>query len=179
MSCALTQGYTYTACKGGAGGISEVLITEIANITATALTTGVFTTITMASTKQFRRYILAKQMGSADDVMTYTDESGVISYEHQVDFSIKGLTNALKAEIKLIAQNTLVIIVKDRSGNYWAYGMGAVLADSKGMDFVTAGSPLGKALTDFNGFNLSFRGMETDYAHQVSSGIITALLSPA
>lgn len=173
MACLLTSGYNFSGCKGGAGGISEVLITEIDNVTATTLTANVYTAITMASTKQFRRYILDKEMGTWSDNGTYTKESGTWTYEPTVAFTIKGVSTALQAEIKLIAQNTLIIIVKDRNGVYRLFGR------EKGMDLMTAENTVGKAMTDFAGFNLNFVGGEIDYAHEVSSGIITALLSPA
>lgn len=173
MACALTSGYNFYGCKGGAGGISEVLITEIANVTATTLTANVYTAITMATGTQFRRYVLDKEMGTWSDNGTYTKESGTWTYAPTVDFTIKGVSTALQAEIKLIAQNTLIMIVKDRNGVYRLFGK------EKGMDLMTAENAGGKAMTDFNGFNLNFVGGETDYAHEVSSGIITALLSPA
>jgi hypothetical protein len=177
MACALTSGYNFAGCKGGGSGISEVLITELANVTAIVFTSNNITTITMASGKVFRRYILDQEMGSFNDPLTYTKESGTITYEHQVDFTIKGLTLALKTEIKLIAQNTLLMIVKDRNGNYHMAGTdGATIGNAKGMDLMTADAPSGKALVDFNGFILSFRGLSTDYMHTVDSSIIAAII---
>lgn len=177
MSCALTQGYSFAGCKGGGGGISEVLMTEIANVSAIAFTSNQITTITMVATKVFRRYILDSEMGSFNDPLTYTDASGTVTYEHQVDFTIKGLTVALKSEIKLLAQNKLLMIVKDRNGVYWMAGTdGATIANAKGMDLMTVDSPSGRALVDFNGFNLSFRGKSTDFMHTVDSSIISGII---
>lgn len=173
MPCALSSGYNFAGCKGGAGGISEVLITEIANLTASTLTANVYTALTMATGTQFRRYVLDKEMGSWSDNGTFTKESGTWTYEPTVAFTVKGVSTALQAEIKLIAQNTLIMIVKDRNNVYRLFGR------EKGMDLMTAENAGGKALTDFYGFNLNFVGGETDYAHEVSSGIISALLSPA
>lgn len=173
MACLLTAGYNFAGCKGGASGVSEVLITEFSNVTALALTANVYTTITMATGTQFRQYVLDNEMGLFNDPLAYTDASGTITYEHQVDFTIKGLTIALKAELKLVAQNKLIMIVKDRNGLYWLAGQ------EKGMDLMTIDSPSGKVMTDFNGFNLSFKGKSTDYMHTVSSSLIAALLLPA
>ena len=72
MPCLLTSGYNFAGCKGGAGGISEVLITEIDNLTSSTLTANVYTALTMSTGKQFRRYILDKEMGSWSDNGTYT-----------------------------------------------------------------------------------------------------------
>ena len=173
MACLLTSGYNYAGCKGGAGGISEVLITEFANLTALVLTANIYTTLTMATGKQFRRYLLDKEMGSWSDNGTYTKESGTFTYAPTVEFTIKSISTALQAEIKLIAQNTLIMIVKDRNGVYRLY------APEKGMDLMTANSGTSKELTSFTGFTLNFMGGETDFAHEVNPALIAALLLPA
>ena len=56
MPCALTSDYSYVGCKGGAGGIRRVLITEYANVnkTTTVIASGVITTLGMVTTKEFR-----------------------------------------------------------------------------------------------------------------------------
>jgi hypothetical protein len=173
MPCLLTSGYNFAGCKGGAGGISEVLITEIENLTSSTFTANVYTALTMSTGKQFRRYILDKEMGSWSDNGTYTKESGTYTYAPTVSFTIKGISTALQAELKLIAQNTLILIVKDRNGVYRLFGR------EKGMDLMTVESTVGKAMTDFAGFNLNFVGGEIDFAHEVQTSLITALLSPA
>jgi hypothetical protein len=65
------------------------------------------------------------------------------------------------------------LIVKDRNGVYRLFGR------EKGMDLMTVESTVGKAMTDFAGFNLNFVGGEIDFAHEVQTSLITALLSPA
>jgi hypothetical protein len=173
MACLLTQGYNFAGCKGGGGGIDEVLITEFANVISKTASADVYTAIGMTVGTQFRRYILDSEMGDHDDPVTYTKESGTVTYAPVVNFTIKGLTSALKAEIKLIAQNKLCMIVKDRNGVYWFYGA------QKGMDLMTGSAGSGRALTDFNGFNLNFMGQETDYAKTVNPALIAALIIPA
>ncbi len=173
MACSLTQGYTFTGCKGGAGGISEVLITELENITASTLTSGVYTAITMASGKQFRRYILDREMGSASDPYAYTVTSGAQVWSPKITFSIKNFTTAVQLEIGLLAQNHLAMIVKTNDGTYRMYGI------EKGMDLMTYNDDTGKMYEDVKGFELNFESKSTIPAYAVQSSIITALLSPA
>lgn len=173
MACALTQGYDFTGCKGGAGGISEVLITEYANVTATAVTSGVYTTITMASGKQFRRYNLDMEMGTTNDPFAYTMASGSRVYAPKIGFQIKGFSTAVQLEIELLSKNHLIMIVKYNNGLYRMFGI------EKGMNLMTVADDSGKAYEDFNGFDLAFEGKSTIPAMAVSSSIITALLSPA
>ena len=53
MACLLTQGYTFLGCKGGAGGIKKVYITEFENNSGTGstftATAGLVTAYTLAT----------------------------------------------------------------------------------------------------------------------------------
>ena len=179
MACALTQGYDYNACKGGAGGIKRVLITEFANVTAYTLTSNVITAWTLTTGKQFREYKLDKEMGYAKSPLTADTKTDNLTYAHEVGFTIKKFTTAVANEIKLMAQNWLIMIVEDRNGKYRAYGLGTTLAHSNGMNLATSSDDTGKAMTDFNGFELVFNSIEDNWAYEVNSSTITALLSPA
>lgn len=169
MSCALTSSYTFVGCGGGAGGIKEVLLVEAANVSSYTQSAGVVTAITMVATKVFRRYVLDKEMGSFSFNMTKSP-TGAIVYEPTVDFTIKTLSVATQAELKLIARNQLMMIVKDTNDVYWALGF------DKYMELMSATAESGTAFSDFNGNKLSFKGKEVTHAYTVNSGIIAGLL---
>lgn len=176
MACALTQSYTYVGCRGGAGGIKEVLITEAANVTAYTIASNIVTVITMAAGKVFRRYVLDKEMGSFSFNGTYTPASGTWTYDHSIDFTIKSLTTTMQAEIKLLAQNSLIMIVRDASGATAADDIYRIFGLDRYMDLVTASAESGTGMTDFAGNKLSFKGKETAFAYQVQTSIIAGLL---
>jgi hypothetical protein len=169
MACLLTQGYTFTGCKGGISGIDEVRITEFDNVTAYTLTAGVITAITMSGVTKFRKYILDKEMGMDSDDLTFTPGTGTITYAHKVDFTIKGQTTSVKNELALVAQNVLMIMTKRRNGTYWMFGI------TKGMDLVTATSGTSKESAGFTGHNLSFIGLEPAFAYEVDASIVAAI----
>lgn len=169
MACLLTQGYTYIGCKGGMSGLDEVRITEFANVTSYTLTAGVITAITMTGTTKFRKYVLDKEMGMDSDDMTFTSGSGTITHAHKVDFTIKGMTTSVKNELKLVAQNVLMIMTKRRDGTYWMFGI------TKGMDLLTATSGTSKEAVGFTGHNLSFAGLEPNFAWEVDATIVAAI----
>jgi hypothetical protein len=173
MSCDLTSNYTYIGCKGGAGGIKEVLMTEFANVSSYTVTsnTHIITAITMDGSTKFRQYKLDKEMGFFTNAGTYTPASGSISYEPQIDFTIKTLTTALVTEITMISKNELVMIVRDAVDNYWLFGK------ERGMDLMTWNAESGTAFADFNGFKLSFKGKEIQPIYKVDSSIIAALIA--
>jgi len=174
MACLLTSGYSFAGCKGGTGGIKQVLFTEYANlVTAPTLTAGVYTAFALDTGKQFRLYDLDKEMGMANDDLAYTSTSGSIVYAHKVDFTLKSFTTAMQLEIGLLAKNTLIAIVRDQSDVYRVYGL------EKGMDLVTAVNGTGKAMEDATGWDLSFTSKSTIPAYVVDSALISTLLAPA
>jgi len=181
MSCALTSDYTYLGCKGGAGGIKAVYMTEIANNATFAVTAGVVTTWTLTTGKEFKKYLLDKEMGFFTNAGTYTPNSGTVSYEPQIDFTVKKLTSTMIQEMHLIAQNTLMMIVQDVNDDYWAFGCGgsATEMNGRGMDLMTWSNESGTAITDFNGSKMSFKGKEIGPIYRVTSSLITTLTAPA
>ena len=173
MACPLTQGYSFLGCKGGAGGIKRVLLSEFANKNTQTIVAGVITAITLDTGTQFREYLLDKEMGFFSDNGAWTKASGVKSYAPMVDFTIKGLTTAVRQEMDLVAQNTLLIIVESKAGVYYMFGY------DSGMDLMTWGVESGTGLIDFNGMKMHFEGQEITPIYEVSSGLIASLLVPA
>lgn len=171
MACLLTSGYSFLGCKGGAGGIKNFYITEIANVVGGTFvaSAGIVTTFTLASSTVFRTYALDKEMGMFSNPGTFTPASGSISYEPQIDFTIKTLTTTMIQEIQLIAQNTVVCIVQDINDTYWLFGK------DRGLDLLTWSAESGTAITDFNGFKLSFKGKEVLPIYKVTSALMATL----
>lgn len=177
MSCALTQGYTYTGCKGGAGGIKRILFAEQSVVTSFTVTANVITAI--SKTGQFRQYLLDEEMGSATSPLAGDPKTDNLVYTHEVIFTIKKFTTAVAAEIKLLASNWLVAIVEDRNGRFRAYGLSTTKDLSNFLQLVSSGDATGTAMTDFNGFEaITLRGTSNTHALEVNSGIIAGLLVP-
>lgn len=150
-----------------------MLFTEFSNVTAITLTSNVVTAITMATGSQFRRYVLDNEMMSTSSNYAFDPKNGTYHYIHKVDFTTKGWTTTVKAEIHLLSINKLIAIVKENSGVYRIYG------GYKGLDVLTATDENGAELNSFHGQKMALEGKETAYAYEVNSGIIAALLSPA
>jgi hypothetical protein len=174
MACVLTSGYDFaTVCKTVAGS-SEVLITEFSNlVTAPTVTAGVITTQVLATGKQFRQYKIDNELISATSDLAVNAAGSTIMYEPKVEFSIKGWSAVLATEIRLLALNKLIVIVKGNDGVYRQYGT------YKGLDVVTATDQNEAAMNGFKGHKISLAGKETVQAYEISSSLITILLAPA
>jgi hypothetical protein len=169
MACLLTSGYTYLGCKGTISGLDEMRWTEFANVTSYTLVAGVITAITMTGVTKFRKYVLDKEMGMDSDDLAFAQAAGTITYTHKVDFTIKGMTTAMKLELALASKNVLIVITKRRDGTYWIFGI------TKGMDILTATSGTSKEAAGFTGHNISLQGLEPNFAWEVDASIIAAI----
>jgi len=172
MSCALTQGYTLD-CRDNVGGVKEIYVTELANVTSSTVSSGTVTAITMLTGSQFWKYQLEKETSSLVEKIQTNDSNGTIYYEQDLDFSIRKLQANWRNEIRSLAQNRLAFIVLDRNGKYWYCGI------NNGLELQSSDTQTGKGMADFNGYQLKFKGKEELPMPQVVLGDFAALLSPA
>lgn len=168
MACALTTGFTLD-CRNSNGGIEAVYFTELANKDAITAASGVITAFTLTSGKRFFKYELRKKTGLFEQNIQANQENGTVFYEQTLNIKLEALTAAKRNEILLLAQNNLMIIVKDNNGVYWLMGetRGATLSGGK--------SSTGTAYGDLSGFDLNFMAEESAMAQQVTASLIPAL----
>lgn len=169
MACALTQSYTLD-CRDNVGGIKKVYFTELANVASFTSASGIITAITMVSTKVFRTYELEKETGEWTENVQTNDVNGTTFYEQDLIVPIRKMSATLSAEIKLLSQNRLVGIVQDRNNKYF------VLGKNNGIELQPSTGKSGKAMGDYNGYNLVFKGKEEDYAYETTAGVVAGVL---
>jgi hypothetical protein len=172
MACALTQGYSITDCKGGAGGVREVYLMELGNMSSYTETAGVITDITKASGKRFWKYEQIKETSYGKETPNGNEQNQTIFYQQEVGVILNKMQSATRNEILLIAQNLLVVVIKDNNDKFWMYGQVNGLSLTGG-EFGT-----GTAMGDRNGYSLVFTGMETSPAIEVDSTTAAALETP-
>jgi len=168
MSCALTQGYTLD-CRDSLGGIVEVYFTEAANVTATTEASGVITTLTKATGKRFWKYALVKDTSMFNQTITASVANGTVFYTQELQIILNKLQTNTRNEILLLAQNSLVAVVKDSNGNYWYLGK------TRGIDLTAGSAATGTAQGDRSGFTLTFSGCEPAMAPSVAQAVYSAL----
>lgn len=170
MSCALTQGYTLD-CRDSLGGIVEVYFTEAANVTSVTEASGVITTITKATGKRFWKYELVKDTSMMNQTLTASVQNGTVFYAQELQIVLNKLQTNTRNEILLLAQNSLVAVVKDSNSNYWYLGK------TRGIDLTAGTAGTGTAQGDRSGFTLTFSGSEPALAPSVTSSIIAGLIT--
>ena len=148
MACAIVSSYALD-CRDAVGGIKNIYITELANVTGvTENASGFVTAITKTGGTKFYKYAL----------LTRTINTNFTKLAYVTQF-----------QLQTLIQNRCSVIVETKSGQYFLFGK------ENGVE-VTAGSAnSGAALNEFNGYVLTFTGMEKALANEVSSSIIAAL----
>ena len=168
MSCALTQGYTLD-CRDSLGGIVEVYFTEAANVTASTEASGVITALTKAAGKRFWKYELVKDTSMFNQTLNASVQNGTVFYGQELQIVLNKMQTNTRNELLLLAQNSLVAVVKDSNGIYWYLGK------TRGIDLTANAASTGTAQGDRNGFTLTFSGAEPALAPSVSSVVAAAL----
>ena len=172
MSCALTTGFTLD-CRNSNGGIEAVYFTEIENKATLSATSSVIDTFTLDTGKQFFKYDLRKKTSIFEQNIQVNNENGTVFYEQTLSVKLDKMETTKRNEILLLAQNNLMVIIKDNNGKYWLMGetRGALLNGGKGST--------GTAYGDMSGFELTFMGEEAELSKEVDASLIATLNAPA
>lgn len=170
---AITSGYTIDCnAKDSVGGLSEAYIADKCDVLGVAEAAGIVSGITLATGKQFWKFQLVKATSSFAITNTPNAQNGTQFWAETFTMVMNKMKSATSKIVDGLVKGTIVVIVKDKNGEYFLLGRTGGL-DSNGGD---AGS--GTASGDRNGYNLTFTGEEAKISH-IDPTIITALLSPA
>lgn len=172
MSCVLTSGFSLD-CRDSVGGIKTLYVTELANKATLTAASGVVTAFTLSTGKQFFTYSLEKETASITENVPDGIANGTLHYEQQVTFTLNKLSASSRNELRLLAQNQLMVIALDRNGKYW------LLGQNNGLELQTLAAASGTAMGDRNGYTITLVGKEETPMQEVSSGLISTLTSPA
>lgn len=171
MACAITSGFTLD-CRDSMGGVKEVYLIAVDDITSFATASGVVTGITKASGKQFYLFQQSQQTSQVTEEITGSDENGSIFYAHTLELQFNKMQAAVRNQVKLLAANRCVAIVKDRNGTATMWGA------TLGLSLNTGSGGSGKAYGDFNGGRVTLSGAEPEPYFEVNSTVYAALTTP-
>lgn len=172
MACALTAGRALD-CRDSVGGIKRLLITELANKATLTTTAGAITAFTLATSKQFWSYEQVRETSNFSEAIQASVENGTLAYETTLTAIFNKGETATRNQIRLLAQNRLMVIAEDRNGKYW------LLGEINGTELTAGSYNSGTAMGDRNGYELTFVAKEVEPMKEVASGLIAALTAPA
>lgn len=172
MPCVLISGRTLD-CRDSVGGIKRLLITELANKTSTfVIANGAITSMALAVGKQFWVYDQVRETSNFSESMLASVENGTLAYETTLTAIFNKGETATRNQIRLLAQNRLMILAEDRNGKYWLIG------ETSGAELTAGTYASGTAMGDRNGYELTFVAKEATPLMEFT-GNIAPLLIPA
>jgi hypothetical protein len=157
MSCDIANG-RLEACKDAISGLLNIYFInygdlEIADVNYDATNTDVIETWVPASQLSLYKYELKGANGFEQTIQTSRD-NGTTFFEQVLTVQLKKQDIATHKNVKMLAYGRPRIVVETRDHQYFLAGL------DQGCD-VTAGTvSSGTAMGDFNGYNLTFTGME-------------------
>ena len=171
MSCNLTSGIL-KGCRDNAGGIVEAYIGNF----PTGYTSnewyeesgGTITSISGVSLFQFEPN---KQSSNWEEAITASNPNGTIGYDITLTLVFAKNDADKRNAIKAMGQANLIVIVRDKNEKYW------LLGPQEGIEVNGGNSSSGTVLNDLNGWSITLGGSEPQPAMEVSSSIISGLLS--
>lgn len=153
MACDLVKSFTI-GCRDSNGGVSEMKIKAFdSTLTGVTESSG---TVTFAgdSLNNWFVYPCEKQTANFDDVPTGNVQNGTVTYTQTVNYVFNKLQVAFRNELKILAQKTVWVAVKDSNGTAWLFGY------TRGMDLTTGSSASGTSYEDRSGYTVTLVGME-------------------
>jgi hypothetical protein len=171
MSCALTQSYGFS-CDVGAGGLKEVYLIELENVSSITDSSGTLTAITKATNKVFRKYQLVQDTASANEELVGNQQNGTLYYSQNVTIVINKQNVNVRNEILLLAKNRLAIVAIDNNDTARLYGW------DQGLRLTTGQAGTGTAWGDRNGYTLTFTGNQNKLAYFVDDDTVDTLETP-
>tara|TARA_R100000900_G_scaffold40583_1_gene33322 strand:- start:883 stop:1437 length:555 start_codon:yes stop_codon:yes gene_type:complete len=160
MACELTRSRGLD-CKDIMGGVKNIYFAQHEDLTITH-TDGSVSQIAGAGgySAGYYRYKIPKGQASMVETINASTENGTVFYEGAINLKLHKLTLNDRNEIKLLAQNRLIVFVElyQQTGgknDVWAFGV------ENGCELTAGTSNSGAAFGDLNGYDLTFTSMES------------------
>jgi len=168
MACNITAGIA-RGCRDNKGGVYQFYIASYPAVISVTKggSEGEITSVTDGSTAvDFFPFIPNK--GSSDYTEAYqvSMENGSVGYEQKATMIFSKMEAPKANQIKMMATGDLLIVFKDKNGNYFLMG------ESDGAALSGGNAGTGKGLTDLNGYSLEITALEGDGATQIDDANI-------
>lgn len=159
-------------CDTSAGGIKRVLIAQkddVLNIVV-AEGTGIINEIEMADGKYFVQWLFRKNTGSYTTSLTSDPAIGTQAVTTDLNLQFTKAEATKRLEIQSAINAAAVVIIEDMYGQY------ILLGKDNEVSVTAVNQQSGTAVTDLNGYTLTFQDVSLELPHFVDSTIITSLV---
>lgn len=170
MSCNQVLSGLARDCQPSMGGIVEAHAINKEYVTAMTETDGGISAITLESSQTFKSFYFNRNTGSMTSTYTLDPATGVRYVTTDLVLQFNRMETAKRIEMTALAQNELVLIVKDANGKYWLLGKDEPV-------MATAGTgETGTARGDRNGYSITLQDTSLEMPFEVDADIVAGLL---
>jgi hypothetical protein len=141
----------------GTGGILTAYIVKLDDISDYTQLGGT-ATITLSTPNTWLQYFFASETSSGDAPITGVPGQGTSYSTHTVNLTFAKKDAVLRNEVQALAQDELVIVLKDGDGYMEVYGG----QDGEGLYLTAATAPTGAAKGDLNGYVLTLTANQAE-----------------
>ena len=159
MACNLTKG-RQILCRDGIGGIKAIYIAQHDQLTSYVAASGSVTDFDLGAGDDLYKYLLKRGTGSVTETINASSEAGSIYYTHSVNVKLHNLTAADQNEVKLLAQQRMVIFAELNQLNASGKNTIVALGLDNGCELSAGTSVSGAALGDTVGYDFTFEAQE-------------------
>ena len=163
MACDLTLG-RIEDCKSSVGGIDAIYFVNFGDMGNVTLGTEDEVTDADGTFSAFK-YAVKSTATNFEQTINSSRDNGTTFISQVVNMTLKGLSKSDNKELKLMAWGRPQVIVEDRNGNAWLFGL------ERGAE-VTGGTAVsGGAMGDLSGYTLSFTAEEKTFANLIEGAV--------
>lgn len=160
----LTAGLT-VACEARSGGVKNVWLANVDDVTSFTLTGDDYSAATMVATKVF--YEFEFEQDTAERRENISRENGSTVAAHEVEFFVPKMSSANRAALAQIIEQSncgIVAIIEDSNSVKWVVGYSESQLLERPLKVTSDASLSGKALSDLNGSTVIIGSTDTEKA---------------
>lgn len=175
----LSTGYTLS-CLDATPGVKNVYLANIDVMTGfTVSAANVITAIGMSGSSRFYRFQGPRFTASFDENINLSEENGCFSVTPEIKFKLLKRTTQLRDMLYIVGTSQLVAIVQNADDRYWLVGTTNSTSPSTDFGLTASEGKLssGQKQDDFSGLELTLKGYTPVPAYEISSGIISGIVT--
>lgn len=174
MACnSVTLNGINAKCDTSAGGIKRILIAQKDDVATISVdtATGIIDEISMVSGKYFVQWLFRKNTGNYTTSLTSDPAIGTQAVTTDLNLQFTKAEAIKRLEIQSAINASAVIIIEDMYGQY------ILLGKDNDVTVTAVNQQSGTAVTDLNGYTLTFQDVSLELPHFVDASIIDSLLT--
>lgn len=167
-------GYTKTCGGLQSGGVKNLWLVEVADLTSFTFSTPAYSAATMESGKVFKNYQFDPDTMELKEDIAF--ENNCMKVTHSVEFYLAKMSAASRLaveEIALASSCGLVAIVEDNNGTKWVLGYSQNHLKLRPLLLKDAKGTTGKKLTDASGWTVTLENENNEQMRAFSGTVPT------